>query len=68
VWKLTVGQRGTRHHRLVHGNEQQAAQALAHFADEIHLAARRDAATLDGLLLRYLDHLATTGYSPTTMG
>jgi site-specific recombinase XerD len=67
VWKLTVGHRGTRHHRSFEGNEDQAARALAEFADEIHLAARRDAPTLDGLVLGYLDHLATTGYAATTI-
>jgi hypothetical protein len=67
VWKLTVGHRGTRHHRTFEGNDDQATRALATFADEIHLAARRDAPTLDGLVLGYLDHLAATGYAPTTI-
>jgi hypothetical protein len=31
------------------------------------LAARGDVAALDGLLLRYLDHLAATGDAPTTI-
>jgi hypothetical protein len=66
-WKLTVGHRGTRQHRSFEGNEDQAARALAEFADEVHLAARRDAPTLDGLVLGYLDHLATTGYAATTI-
>ena len=62
VWELAVGIGGTRHYRTIHGNQADAASALALLAAEM-TGFYHHTETLVGA---YLAHLEREGRSPNT--